>query len=98
MLLLIEFFHSTLRQISTVISDDTTRVSKMKDHLFDELNRRHCITLADRLSLNPLCKLVNCHQEVSLFVLGSFKRSHHVQPPDCKRPSNWNHPQFLSRH
>src|SRR3989337_2847746 len=98
MLLLTEFLHSTLGQIGTIISYNTMRVAKTENHLFDELNRRCRVALADRLCLNPLCKLVNRHQEVSLFVLGSFKRSNHIQPPNCKRPSNWNHPQLLSWH
>src|SRR6266536_1223419 len=98
MLLLTEFFHCPLRQISTIITDDTMRISKTKDHLFDELNRRGRVTFTDWLSLNPLCKFINCYQEVSLFILRPFERPNHIQPLDCKRPSNWNHPHFLSRH
>ena len=44
--------------------------------------------------------LVNfdCHKEVGVLVGGSFKRYHHIKPPYCKRPSDRNNPEFLSRH
>ena len=32
-----------------------------------------------------------------LLILGSLKGSNHIEPPSRKRPSNWNHPQLLSR-
>src|SRR4051812_30186711 len=69
-----------------------------KNHLFDELNRGGCITLTNRLCFHPLCKFINRHQEVGLLILGPFERPNHIQPPSCKWPSDWNHPQFLSRH
>src|SRR5215216_984237 len=98
MLLRTKLFHSSLRQISTIVSDDAMRVAKMKDHFFNKLNRRCRITLANRISLNPFSELVNSHQQVGLFILGSFERPNHIQPPDCKWPSNRNHPQLLSWH
>src|SRR5215216_537909 len=98
MLPLTKFFHSTFGQVSAIIIYDVVRKAETENHLFDELNRCCCVTLADRLCFNPLCELVNCHQKVGLFVFGPFDRPDHIQPPDYKRPSNWNHPQFLSRH
>ena len=81
MLTLTKLFHSTLGQISAIISYDAVRVAKMENHHFDELNRCCRVTLADRLCLNPLCKLVNRHQEVSLFVLGSFLKGPIISSP-----------------
>ena len=70
---LTELFHGTLREISAIISYDAMWETKTKDHLFYELNRRGCITLTDRLCLNPLGKLVYCHQQMCLFVLDLLK-------------------------
>ena len=61
-LTLTKFFHSPLRQISTIIGYDAVWKTKMEDHLFDELNRRGYVTLAYGLRFNPFGKLVNCHQ------------------------------------
>src|SRR3954470_4635822 len=97
MFTLAELLHSTFRQIGTIICDDTVWKTKPENHFLDELNRGGRITLANRLCLHPFCNLINRHQEVGLLVLGPFERPDHIQPPGCKRPSNWNHPQFLSR-
>ena len=98
MLTLTKIFHSTVGQITAIISYNVVGKTKLEDHLFDELNHRRHVTLANWLCFNPLCKFVNRHQEVCLFIFGPFERPNHIKPPDCKRPSNWNHPQFLSRH
>src|SRR3954464_14264348 len=95
---LTELFHSTFGEIGAVINYDAVWKTKTKDHLFRELNRHGCITLTDRLCRNPLCKFINRHQEVCLFIFRPLERSNHVKPPDCERPSNWNHAQLLSRH
>ena len=73
MLLLRKFFHITLGQISIIISYDAVRVAKMENHLFDELNRCRCVTLTDRLCLNPLGKFVHRHQKVGLLSLDLLK-------------------------
>ena len=73
MLSFIEFSHSTLRQISAIISYDTVRVAEMEDDFLNELNRRCRITLTDRLCFNPLCEFVNCHQKVGLLSLDLLK-------------------------
>src|SRR3954470_22862331 len=67
-------------------------------YLFQEFQCRLSITLANRPCFYPLGTLVNCHKEVSILVGGSFERSHHIKPPYCKRPSDRNHPELLSRH
>ena len=61
------------RQISTIVSYDAVWKTKTKDHLFHELDRRGCITLTDRLCLNPLCKFVIWHQEVRFLSLDLLK-------------------------
>ena len=73
MLSLTELFHGTLGEISAIISYDAMWETKTKDHLFHELNRRGCITLTDRLCLNPFCKLVYYHQKVRLLSLDLLK-------------------------
>ena len=73
MLLLIELFHSTLGQISTIISYNAVWIAKTENHLFDELNRCRRVTLTNRLCLNPLCKFVNRHQKVGLLSLDLLK-------------------------
>src|SRR4051812_2452021 len=67
-------------------------------YLFQELQCRLSITLANRFCFYPLGKLVSCHKEVSVLVGGSFEGSHHIKPPYCKRPSDRNHHELLSRH
>ena len=68
-----ELLHGTFGHIGTIICDDTVWKAKPKNHLFDELNRRGRITLANRFCLHPLCKLVNRHQEVGLLIFGPFE-------------------------
>ena len=58
MFLLTEIFHSTLGQISAIISYDAVRIAKIENHLFDELNRRCRVTLTDRLCFDSLCEFV----------------------------------------
>ena len=81
-----------------IVSYDAMRVTKMEDYFLYELNHHCCITLADRFCLNPLGKFINQHQEVGFLVLRPLERSNHINPLDYKRPRNWNHPQFFSRH
>ena len=73
MLTLTKFFHSTLAQISAIISYDVVGKTKVKNHLFDELNRYCRVTLTDWLCFDPLCEFVNRHQKVGLFIFGPFK-------------------------
>ena len=73
MLSLTKLFHSTLGQISAVISYNAVGKTKVKNHLFNELNRRCHVTLTDRLCFNPLCKFVNRHQKVGLLSLDLLK-------------------------
>jgi hypothetical protein len=70
----------------------------MKDQLLQELDCCCCITITYGLCFYPLCKLTHSHQEVGLLVLGSFERPNHIKPPYRKRPSDGNHPEFLSWH
>ena len=89
---LTKIFHLTFREVCSIIRDDVVWKAKAEDNLFEKLNRRSRITLADRLRFNPLGKLVNRHQQVGLLILGAFKESHHVKPPSGKRPIDGNHP------
>ena len=81
MLSLTKFFHGAFRQIGTIVSYDAVWKTKVKYHLFHELNRRGCITLTNWLCLNPLCELVNRHQEVGLLILGPFEKVQSYQAP-----------------
>ena len=96
MLSLTELFHSSFGEVNAIISYDAVWKTKAEDHLFDELNRHGRITLTDWLCLYTLGELINCHQKVGLLILGPLERPNHIQPPSCKRPGDWNHPQFLS--
>ena len=73
MLSLTKLFHSTLGQISAIISYNAVGKAKTENHIFDELNRRRRITLTNRLCFNPLCKFVNRHQKVGLLSLDLLK-------------------------
>ena len=59
---LTELLHLTFRKVCAIIRDDTMWKAKTEDDLFDQLNRRNCITLAYMLRFNPLSELVNRHQ------------------------------------
>ena len=74
MLSLTKLFHGAFGEIGAIVSDNVVRKTKAKDHLFHKLNRRGCIALANWLRFNPLGKLVNRHQKVSLLILGPFER------------------------
>lgn len=76
MLSLTELLHSTFRQISAIISDDSMRVTKTEHQLFNKQDCDCRITLADRLCFNPLGKFVNRQQEVFFYASTSWK----VQP------------------
>ena len=58
---LTELFHGSLGKVSTIIIYNAVWETKVKDHLFHELNRYGRITLTDWLRLNPLCKLIHRH-------------------------------------
>ena len=98
MLTLTEFLHSTLGEISAIVCYNVVWKAKAEDRLLHELNRRCCITLAHWLCLYQFSELINRHQKVGLLILGPFKRPNHIKPPDRKGPSDWDHPQLLSRH
>jgi hypothetical protein len=98
MLSLTKLLHSTLRKIGAIISDDTMRISKMENQLFNKLNSCCRLTIANWLRLNPLSKLVNHHENVGLLILRPLERSNHIKPPNYKRPSYRDHPQLLSQH
>ena len=89
---LAKIFHLTLREVCAIVRDDVVWKAKAEDNLFEKLNRRSRITLANWLRFNPLGELVNRHQQVGLLILGAFKGSYHVKPPSGKRPSDGNHP------
>ena len=80
MLSLTEILHLTFRKVCAIICDDAVWKAKAEDNLFEKLNCRSCITLADGLRFNPFSELVNRHQQVGLFVLGSLKGSNHIEP------------------
>ena len=80
MLSLTKLLHGAFRQIGTVVSYDAVWKTKAKYHPFHELNRSGCITLANWLCLNPLCELVNRHQEMGLLILRPFERPNHIKP------------------
>ena len=73
MLSLTKLLHGTFRQIGTIVSYNAVWKTKAKYHPFHELNRRGCVTLTNWLCFNPLCELVDRHQEASLLILGSIK-------------------------
>jgi hypothetical protein len=97
MLSLTKLLHSPLGQISAIISDDAMWISKAKNQLLQEFDCCGCITIADRLGLNPLGEFMNSDQKMGFLVLGRLKRTNHNKPPDCKGPSYWDHPELLSR-
>ena len=73
MLTLTELLHGTLGQISTIVSYNAVWKAEAKYHLLHELNRHGCVTLTNWLYLNPLCELVNRHQEVVFLSLDLLK-------------------------
>ena len=89
---LAELLHLTFGKVCAIICDDAVWKPKTENDLFEKLNRRGCITLADRLRFNPFSELVNRHQQVGLLILGALKGSHHIKLPSGKRPSDGNHP------
>ena len=88
MLSLTEILHLTFGKFGTIIRDDVVWKAKTEDNLFEKLNRRSRITLADRLRFNPSSEFVNRHQQVGLLILGALKGSYHIKPPSGKRPSD----------
>ena len=92
MLSLIEILHLTFRKVGAIIRDNVMWKAKAENNLFEKLNRRSRITLADRLRFNSFGELVNHHQQVGLLILGALKGSHHIKAPSGKRPSDRNHP------
>ena len=50
---LTEILHLTFGKVGTIIRDDAVWKAKTEDNLFEKLNRRSCITLANRLLFNP---------------------------------------------
>ena len=59
MLSLTEILHLAFGEVSTIIRDDVVWITKMENNLFEELNRRCCITIANRLRFNPLSEFIN---------------------------------------
>ena len=70
---LAEFLRLTFGKVCSIICDDVVWKPKTENDLFEKLNRRGCITLADRLRFNPFSELVNCHQEVRFLSLDRLK-------------------------
>ena len=93
-----KLFHGSFGQVSPIISDNVVWITKTEDQLLQKLDYCYCIAIADWLYFKPLGELVNSNQKVGFLILVSFERTNHIKPPDCKRPSDRNHPEFLSRH
>ena len=54
---LAELLHLTFRKVRTIICDDAVWKAKTENNLFEKLNRRSRITLAERLRFNPFGEL-----------------------------------------
>ena len=87
-----KILHLAFKEVGAIICDNVVWKTETEDHLFDELNRRGCVTLAYWLRFNPFSELVNRHQQVGLLIFLSLERPYHVKPPSCKRLGDRNHP------
>src|SRR4051812_31827150 len=73
-------------------------IAESEHYLFQEFQFCCSITFTNRLCFHPFGEFINCHEEVSVPVGGSFKRSHHIKLPHCKGLGDRDHSEFLSRH
>ena len=80
--------HAGRAALDELVVDDVVWKAKAEDNLFEKLNRRSRITLADRLRFNLLGELVNHHQQVRHTAPGHLEGSDHVESPDREGPGD----------
>src|SRR5512141_2367754 len=83
-------------ELSAIISDDPIGHSKSMHNVDEEVSSVICCDCDNRFSFNPLGEFVNGHKEVRVTADYLFKRANHVEPPNRKRPRQWDGLQLLS--